>query len=336
MTDMTTNYLGLQLKSPIVVSSNPLNKDLNMLAQMEAAGAGAIVLPSLFEEQIKMQDMGLIYARYIKKEQWPVHLRRIPDLDEYNKGVGGYLALISEASRALDIPVIASLNATSHRQWSRYATLVEAVGAAAIELNVYYIPTSVYTSPEEVTNKYISLVKSVKANCKLPVAVKLHPYFHSIPYMARQLSDAGADAVVLFNRFYQPDIDLDTETVSPNLQLSDSAELRERLRWAALLYRQVPVDIAVTGGVHTGQDALKAILSGANVAMVASALLKHGPAHIASMLDEMKAWMVRSNYEKLTPLIGKLSPKRSETLDAFERADYIQELNSYRTDMKEH
>ena len=328
MTDMTTTYLGLKLNSPIVVSSNPLTKDMGALAQFEAAGAGAIVLPSLFEEQIEIEDMGLLYSRLLKKEEWPDNLRRIPDLKNYNGGVGGYLALVYEAKRTVNIPVIASLNATSFSEWSRYPTLLESVGADAIELNIYYLPTNSSTTPDAVEKKYVDLVKMVKANCTLPVAVKIHPYFNSLPYMAKKLSEAGADAIVLFNRFYQPDIDLDIESVVTDLQLSNSAELRERLRWTGILYNNIETDLAVTGGVHSGEDALKAIMTGANAAMVASAVLKHGPTYVSTILDEMRVWLVRNNYDAITPLIGKLS-RHERTSDAYVRANYIQELSSY-------
>lgn len=327
--ELTAQYMGLTLKSPIVVSSNPLCDSVEQIQRMEAAGAGAVVLPSLFEEQLTIKDMDLDYYLEHHPDALPDQLRFAPDMKRHNRGADGYFAHLYRTRNETDIPIIASLNGATDGGWVRYAQMLEGVGASALELNIYHLPARFTESGAHIEQTYLRLLRDVKLRVSIPVAVKLSPYFSSLPHMVSQLADAGADAVVLFNRFYQPDIDLETETVLPNLQLSNSAELRLRLRWVAILHGHIPIDMAVTGGVHSGGDVIKSLLAGANVAMMASALLKHGPDHIATVLREAETWMTTNGYKTVPELIGRLSQQHAPDSTAFERANYIQALNSY-------
>ena len=328
MTDLSTEYLGLELNTPLVVSSNPLCRDINNIKQMRDLGAGAVVLPSLFEEQIVLQEYS------VDPEQGdditlPPALRHLPTMKEYNKGVDGYLMHIYEAKQAVDIPVIASLNGTSTGGWVRYARLLESAGADAMELNIYYMPTSIDNSGSEIEERFVRLVREVKANVPIPVAVKLSPYFSSIPNIASRLVEAGADGLVLFNRFYQPDFDLENEAIVSSLQLSDSSELRLRLRWVSILHGHINADMAITGGVHTGTDAVKAMMAGASAVMVASTLLKNGIGHLGQIKSELLSWMKEHGYSTVSSLTGRMSGMNNSAPAALERANYIEELNSY-------
>jgi dihydroorotate dehydrogenase (fumarate) len=329
MIDLSTTYMGLTLNSPIVVSSNPLCDSIEQIQRMEAAGAGAVILPSLFEEQLTIADMDLDYYLEHDRDALPDRLRFAPDMKSHNKGADGYFAHLYRSRRATNIPIIASLNGSSDGGWVRYAQMLEGAGASALELNIYQLPARLHETGTEVEHAYLNLVKDVKLRVTIPVAVKLSPYFSSLPHMVHGLAEAGADAVVLFNRFYQPDIDLETETVTPNLQLSNSAELRLRLRWVAILHDHVKSELAITGGVHSGDDLIKSILAGARVAMMASALLKHGPGHIATVLREATAWMDAHGYSTIDAVRGRLSQRHVADTSAFERANYLQVLSSF-------
>lgn len=329
MTNFQTTYLGLSLPSPIVVSSIPMNGIIESLLALEAAGAGAVILPSLFQEQLDLEDLGFVQFDLESRAIWPDHLKRIPNMTDYNRGVAGYLNMLWKLSRAVDIPLIASLNATSPEGIERYARLLASAGAAAIELNIYNVPTEKVVSAELVEARYIRLVQAVCDNVTIPVSVKLHPYFSSLPNIVMRMVEAGAAGVTLFNRFFQPDVDLDKLSVAPHLTLSDSSILRKRLRWVALLDGVVDTDYAITGGVHSAEDALKALLVGSSVAMVASAVIKGGPETITTMLNEMEAWMTDHDFDSVDQLRGKLSAARKETTAAFMRANYINELFSY-------
>ncbi len=328
MIDLSTSYLGLELDSPLVISSNPLCGNVDNIKRMEDAGAGAVVLPSLFEEQITLQDNPSA-AQATGKITLPPALRHLPSLKEYNSGADGYLMLIYEAKKAVGIPIIASLNGTSTGGWVKYARLLASAGADAMELNIYYLPTSVDSPGADIEQRFVHLIREIKASVPIPVAVKLNPYFSSIPNIAAQLAHAGADGLVLFNRFYQPDFDLDTETVVPSLNLSESAELRLRLRWVAILYGRIQADMAITGGVHTGADAVKALLAGASVVMMASALLKNGIACIEQVTAEMTQWLDAHSYADVDEVRGRMSQQNVAAPAAFERANYIEELQSY-------
>ena len=335
MVDLTTHYMGLKLPTPIIVSSNPYTSDVVRMQEMEAAGAGAIILPSLFEEQVEIEDLRLQHSRVLDKKSWPDALSHIPDMERYNHGIGGYLAHIYASKRVLTIPVIASLSGTSIAGWERYARLLQAAGADAIELNIYHLSTGLHTTSETVEKRYINLLQSVKAVVDIPVAVKLNPYISSLPHFCRELQSAGADALVLFNRFYQPDFDIENQTVIPELHLSSSAELLLRLRWVALLHGRLQTELAITGGVHTGDDAIKAFLAGAQVAMMTSAILINGISHIGTVLARMGEWMEEHGYDRMASFRGKLSPAGGQKTDAFERANYIQTLTSYNKPLEE-
>lgn len=330
MIDLTTSYLGLTLKNPLVVSSNPLCAEVESLRQLEAAGAGAVVLPSLFEEQLLVEDLGMQYYLNQGLKELPPALHHIPDMQEYNSGADGYLTLIYQAKQALSIPVIASLNGVSSGGWVRYARLLEAAGADALELNVYYLPTELGVTASAIETMYLRLVESVKGSVTIPVAVKLSPYFSAIPNIAHQLATAGADGLVLFNRFYQPDFDLEVEAATPNLQLSSPTELRLRLRWVAILYQRLTCSLAITGGVHSSQDVLKGLMAGADVVMVASALLQHGPTYVTTLLKGVQQWLEQRHYRSVADIRGRLSPRGKGDIAAFERANYLQVLRSYR------
>lgn len=324
MADLTTSYLGLTLTSPIVVSSNPLTLEVDSIRQLADAGAGAVVLPSLFEEQLRAEDMG-----GTKRQLLPEPLRNIPDIDRHNLGFSRYLARIYQIKKAVSLPVIASINGSAEGSWVRYAKFLEPAGADAMELNLYYLPTKPYVSSGEIEQAYLTLVSHIRELVNIPIAVKLFPYISSLPHFATQLVDAGANGLVLFNRFYQPDFDIDNLVAEPKLELSTPTELRMRLRWAAILYKRVQADLALTGGVHSGADVVKALLAGGDVAMTASALLRHGPAHLTQMLDDLRAWMAAHGYDRPSDFRGLLSLVITKDRANLERANYIQVLQSY-------
>ncbi len=272
MLDLSTKYLGLKLKNPLVASSSPLCKDIGNLLRLEDAGVSAVVLHSLFEEQINLESNELDRYLSFNTDAFAESLSYFPDMGAYNIGPEGYVEHIRKAKEAVDIPVIGSLNGVSTGGWIKYAKMIEDAGADALELNIYYLPTSFELNGPQVEKIYCDLVSHVKASIKIPVAVKLGPYFSSLPNMARQLDTAGADAMVLFNRFYQPDFDLESLEVVPNLVLSNSHELLLRLHWTALLFGNVKADLAITGGVHTAEDVIKSMMAGAKVSMMTSAL----------------------------------------------------------------
>jgi dihydroorotate dehydrogenase (fumarate) len=321
--------MGLKLASPLIASSNPLNLDIENLASLERFGVGAAILPSLFEEQIDVEDVYETYKRHYYGNAIPKPLEHLTSMQGYNKGSAGYLSLIFLAKQVVQMPIIASLNGVSTEGWIRYARLLEGAGADALELNTYFIPTYTYHTSQSVEDMYIRLVEAVRASTKLPLAVKINPYITALPAFVKRLEEAGADAVVMFNRFYQPDIDPVTETVVSNLELSTMSELRLRLRWAALIRGQVTTDLGITGGIQSGQDLVKSILAGGTVGMVASAFLRSGVAYAGDILDEFGQWMDTHGYATVDAFRGKLSPRPGEKATAFVRANYIKELRSY-------
>ncbi len=329
MIDLSTSYLGLTLKNPLVASPSPLCEDLDNIRRMEDAGAAAVVLHSLFEEQIELEGAHLDRALAYGTESFAESLSYFPDMTSYNLGPEGYVEHVRRAKAAVGIPVIASLNGVSEGGWTRYAKHIEEAGADALELNIYYIPTRPEMSGEEVERVYFDLVARVKSSVHIPVAVKLSPYFSAMANMARRLEQAGADALVLFNRFYQPDFDLESREVVPSLTLSNSGTLLLRLHWVAILYGQMRADLAVTGGVHTGEDALKAMMAGARVAMMTSAPLKHGIAHFATVRAQMTAWMEENEYTSIRQMQGSMSQRSVENPSAFQRGNYMKVLSSY-------
>lgn len=329
MTDLTTNYLGLTLKSPLVISSNPLCANPETIVQLAEQGAGAVILPSLFEEQIALEDSGQEWYRDHDGFDKPEALKIIPKLTEYNKGVGGYLALLYQAKKQVDIPVIASLNGSSHGGWVRYAKMLAGIGADALELNIYYLPTQEYISGTEIEDMYLRLVETVKKEVSIPVAVKLNPYFSSLPYMAQRLADAGADGLVLFNRFYQPDFDLEEGKLVSRITYSTPEELLLRLRWAAILAERIPVHLGITGGVHTHEHLLKCLVAGAQVGMMTTAVLKNGPAHVGQTLTAVGQWLTDHEYDSTNALRTQWREARTQRPAELLRVNYIQVLSSY-------
>jgi dihydroorotate dehydrogenase (fumarate) len=329
MIDLSTRYLGMDLANPLVVSASPLCEDLATLRALEEAGAAAVVLHSLFEEQLTIESYDLDHFLAAGADTYPEALSYFPDMTDYNTGPGGYLDHLREAKAAVRIPVIASLNGVSQGKWLEYAHLLESAGADALELNAYFLPTDPDQDGATVERMYLDLVKAVKRQVQIPVAVKLGPFFSAPVNMARRLGEAGAEGLVLFNRFYQPDFDLEALDVVPHLALSHSSELLLRLHWVALMHGRVRSDLAITGGVHTAQDVLKALMAGANVAMLTSALLKHGVGHLTKLLSEVRAWMEEHDYESVRQLQGSMSYQNVAEPAAFERANYLRVLRAY-------
>ena len=315
MADLRTRYLGLELRSPLVASSSPLTGSLDGLRRLEAAGAGAVVLPSLFEEDLN--------------ERLPTAGGDPGDQAGYGAGPAAYLHLVERAREALSIPVVASLNGVSRGGWVRYASRLEQAGADALELNVYYVSSRPGLSGSDVEWDYLDVVRAVRRATALPLAVKLSPYFSSLANMAGQLVEAGANGLVLFNRFYQPDLDIEAMEVRPALELSSSTELRLPLRWIAILHRRHRVSLAASTGIHTATDVLKVLLAGADVAMTTSALLRHGPDHLRPLEVGLRDWMDRHGYETVDQLRGRLSQRSIPDPAAFERANYIRTLASH-------
>ena len=328
--DLTTTYLGLRLKNPVVPSASPFSRTLDSMKRLEDNGASAIVMYSLFEEQVSHEEAELHHYTTYGSESFAEALTYFPAANEYNLVPDEYVELLRKAVEHLDIPVIGSLNGVSTGGWIDYAKMIEKAGADAIELNVYYIPTEAALGAEDVEIRYLDVLRAVKESVKIPVAVKLSPYFSSMANMAQRLVNAGADGLVLFNRFYQPDIDLENLEVKPQVVLSDSSASRLPMRWIAVLYGKIKASMAATSGVHTGEDAIKLIMAGADVTMMCSALLKHGPEHIKKVLEDMERWMVEREYVSVTQMKGSMSHKSVANPSAFERANYMKALNSYR------
>lgn len=329
MSDLSTNYLGLELKNPLVISANPLCKEIDMIRRMEDIGAAAVVLHSLFEEQLDAESHHL--DRYLTHgaESYAESIDYFPDMDDYKLGPEKYLEHIERAKKAVDIPIIASLNGVTSGGWIDYAKWIESAGADALELNIYFVAADADLSSVAVDALYYELVENIRREVEIPLAVKLSPYFSSPAYVCKKLAEAGADGLVLFNRFYQPDFDLEHLAVVPHLNLSSPHELLLRLHWTAILYGRVKSDLAITGGVHHGVDVIKCMMAGANVAMVASALLKHGFDQIRTILEETEAWMKHREYESIRQMRGSMSQSNVPEPAAFERANYIKVLSSY-------
>jgi dihydroorotate dehydrogenase (fumarate) len=327
--DLSTTYLGLKLKNPLVASSSPMCGDVGNIRRMEDAGAAAVVLHSLFEEQIEIESMELDRQLASASERGAESTTHLPELASHYVGPEQYLKHIGKAKEAVKIPIIASLNGSTRGGWLAYAREMEQAGADALELNVYHIEVSPDVAAEPVEAKYVEIVREVKNTVKIPVAVKLGPYFSSMANMAKKMDGAGADALVLFNRFYQPDYDLEALEVVPNLILSNSHELLLRLHWIAVLYGRVRADLALTGGVHTAQDVIKAMMAGARVAMMTSALLKRGISYLDTVCTEVLVWMGEHEYDSIRQMQGSMSRNAVPQPSAFERANYLKVLSSY-------
>ena len=327
--DLSTTYLGLKLKNPLVASSSPMCEDVNAVRRFEDAGAAAVVLHSLFEEQIVADSHELDRALSDAEERGPEATSHFPEMTRSVVGPDAYLEHIHKCKRAVKIPVIASLNGSSKGGWLEYARQMEQAGADALELNIYWLPVDPDVSGDQVERRYVELVQAIKAEVRLPVAVKLGPYFSSMANMGRKLDAAGADALVLFNRFYQPDYDLEALEVVPNLTLSNSHELLLRLHWIAVLYGIVKADLVLTGGVHNATDVVKAMMAGAKIAMMTSALLKRGATYLDTVVTELLLWMGEHEYDSIKQMQGSMSRNAVPQPAAFERANYLKVLSSY-------
>ena len=328
--DLSTTYLGLKLKNPIVPSASPLSYTLDSMKRLEDAGAAAIVMYSLFEEQIAHEAAELEHYLSYGTESFAESLSYFPEAQEYNLGPEEYVEHVHKAKAALGIPVIGSLNGISTGGWIDYAKRIEQAGADALELNVYYIPTDPKLTSQAVEDRYLEVLEAVKRTVKIPVAMKLSPHFSSFAHMAQRLDNAGANGLVLFNRFYQPDIDLEALEVKPNVILSTPQALRLPLRWIAILYGRINASLAGTSGIHTAADVLKMLMAGADVAMMCSGLLKNGPGHIRQVLGDLQTWMLEHDYQSIRQMKGSMSQKSVADPAAFERANYAKALQSFK------
>jgi dihydroorotate dehydrogenase (fumarate) len=329
MIDLSTNYLGLTLANPLVASASPLCQEIDNIRRMEDAGAGAVVLHSLFEEQIEIESRTLDEALTNEAEGYAESQTFFPELPAYDLGPEAYVEHVRRARAAVRIPVIASLNGVTLGGWTRYAKYIDEAGADALELNVYYVPTDPEQSGAEVEQRYVDLVSAIRKTIRIPVAIKLGPWFSAPVNVARKLDKAGADGLVLFNRFYQPDFDLRLLDVIPNLILSNSSELLLRLHWTAILYGRIRASIGITGGVHTAEDVLKAMMAGASVAMMTSALLKRGIDHLAHVHADLLTWMEEHEYVSIRQMQGSMSQRSVANPGAYERTNYMRVLSSY-------
>ena len=329
MPDLTTSYLGLPLCNPLVASASPLSKKLDTVKRLEEAGAAAIVVYSLFEEEITHESLELDHYLEFGTHTYAESLSYFPDFATYQIGPERYLEHLHLLKESVSIPIIGSLNGVTAGGWVEYASKIQQAGADALELNIYYLPTSPEQTGAELEAAYLNLIRDVKAQVQIPVAVKLSPFLTSIPHMAREICGAGAAGLVLFNRFYQPDFDIERLEVVPRVELSTSHDLRLPLRWIAILFGRIPGDLALTSGVHTAEDALKAVMAGANVAMMASSLLANGPAHLTQVLEDMRAWMDEHEYNSISQMRGSMSQLGVADPAAFERANYVKALSTF-------
>jgi dihydroorotate dehydrogenase (fumarate) len=329
MVNLTTTYLGLKLKNPLVASPSPLSEKVENVKRMEEAGIAAVVMYSLFEEQIIHESLELDHFLSRGTESFAEALTYFPNVGKFSLAPDKYIETLEKTKLAVNIPVMGSLNGVSTGGWIEYAHKIQDAGADALELNLYYLPTDPNLTSTQLEDNYLKLVSDIRADVKIPLAVKLAPFFTALPNFAKRLVEAGADGLVLFNRFYQPDLDLENLEVVPNLVLSNSEELRLPLRWIAILYGKVKADLALTSGVHTPEDAIKAIMAGANVAMTTSALLKRGNSAIQQILTGMQEWMTKREYVSVQQMRGSMSQGAVAEPAAFERANYMKVLNSF-------
>lgn len=328
--DLTTTYMGLKLRSPLVPSASPLSEDVDNIKRMEDAGAAAVVMHSLFEEQLRLERYELHHHLTHGTESFAEALTYFPEPESFHVGPEEYLNHIRKAKEKVGIPIIASLNGSSVGGWTDYAKQIQQAGADALELNVYYVPTDMDLTSEQIEQTYIDILKAVKKVVTIPVAIKLSPYFTNTANMAKRLDNAGADALVLFNRFYQPDINLKALEVEPNVLLSTAQAMRLPLRWIAILYGRINANLAATSGIHTGHDVLKLLMAGANVTMLCSVLLRHGIERLQTIEREMREWMEEHEYESVQLLQGSMSQKHCPDPSAFERAQYMRAIQTYK------
>ncbi|MCU0959547.1 MAG: dihydroorotate dehydrogenase-like protein [Pirellulaceae bacterium] len=327
--DLSTNYLGLSLRNPLVVAACPLCADVDALCRLEEAGAAAAVLPSLFEEQIEHDEQEINKLYEYQTESYAESLTHFPEVNSYNTGTTEYLQLIETAKKRVHMPLIGSLNGASTGGWTRYAKSMQDAGVDAMELNIYFIPTDPQMASRVVEDQYAELAAAVKDTVSVPLSVKIGPFFTSVPAVVQRVAQAGADGLVLFNRFLEPDIDLESLRVAPNLVLSSRHELRLALRWIAIVRDQTDVSLAATGGVHFADDVIKALLAGADVVQMATALLRYGPPYLGKLLEEVTRWLEEHEYTSVAQMKGSLSRGNSPDPSAFERANYMKALTSF-------
>jgi len=331
--DLRTHYLGLELRNPLVVAACPLTGSIESLRQLEQSGAAAAVLPSLFAEQIAHDEIQLDGLERYHGESHAESLSYFPDIARWHTDPASYQQLIAQAKKSVGIPIVASLNGTTEGSWVRHAKLIEEAGADALELNIYFVPTDIGVTSEQIEQRYAHLVAAVHATTNLPLAVKIGPFFSCLPHLARRLVDAGAQGLVLFNRYLEPDIDTEALQVAPSLVLSDRHELRLSLRWIATLRDMLPVSLGATGGIHFSEDVIKALLAGADVAMVATAVLRYGPAWMETLLSEMARWLDNQHYDSVDQLKGSLSRQNCDDACAYHRGNYMKALVSYTSNL---
>ncbi len=334
MMDLSTTYLGMQLKNPLVASASVISKKVSNIKKLEDAGVSAVVLYSLFEEQITQESLALNYFLERGTESHAEAITYFPEMQSYNLEPDKYLDHIQKAKQEVGIPIIASLNGISQTGWIKYAKLIEEAGADALELNIYYLSTSVYLDSTSLEEMYFGLVKKMADSLNIPLAVKLNPFITSLPNFGKELVECGAKGLTLFNRFYQPDLDIEKMEVVPSLDLSTSKDLRLPLRWTAILFDRIKADLALSGGVHNGVDIVKAILAGATVAMTASELVGNGIQRAGSMLEELITWMQIHEYETVEQMRGSMSQRKVAEPAAFERANYMKALNLFDNDFR--
>lgn len=329
MANLRMRYLGLDLANPVVASASPLSKQVDTVRRLEAAGTAAVVVYSLFEEQIEHESLELDHYLGRGEDAFSEAASFFPDLGHYNVGASGYLDHIAALKRAVDIPIIGSLNGMTAGGWVDYARRIEQAGADALELNIYYLPTDPRIGAGELETRYVELVEAVRAEVEIPIAIKLGPWFTALPHFAARLAAAGADGLVLFNRFYQPEIDIEALEVVPDVTLSSAGELRLPLRWIAILSSQLPIDYAATSGIGSAEGVIKAIMAGANVAMMTSELLRRGPQRVRAVLDDLERWLDANGYDAIAPMRGSMNQRAVGDPAAFERANYMKALASF-------
>lgn len=329
MVDLSTNYLGIQLKNPLVASASPLAQKVETAQQIVKAGVSAIVMHSLFEEQILRESLKLNEDLSRGTDQFAEALSYFPQVGQYSVGPESYLRHLTNVKKSVNVPVIGSLNGISDGGWVEYAKRIQDAGADALELNLYVLPTNPTVTSADLETEYLKLINNIRKQVQIPLAVKLSPFFTSLPNFVNKLSETGVNGVVLFNRFYQPDFDLEKLEVIPHLVLSNSNEMRLPLRWIAILYGKIPIDFALTSGVHTAEDMLKALMAGAKVTMVTSAFLQNGVEHATIMLNDLAKWMEEHEYTSVSQMIGSMSQQAIAEPSLIERANYMKVLSSY-------
>jgi dihydroorotate dehydrogenase (fumarate) len=327
--NLSTEYLGIRLKNPIVASASPSNANFDMLKDLEQAGIAAVVMPSLFEEQVEFEEGQFAALQDYGGESFAEAASYFPEMDDYNTGPDEYLNTIEKARETVDVPIIGSLNGVTAGGWTRYAKKIESAGAWALELNMYYLPTDANVTAEQVEANYLELVADVKSQITIPLAVKIGPYFSSLANFAKKLSEAGADGLVLFNRFMQPDINLETMQIDARIDLSHSSEMRLPLRWVAILRGQIEASLAATSGIHSHKDVVKLLMAGADVTMITSTILRHGPEVVKKILDDLQEWLKEHGYRSVSQFKGGMSYKNCPNAAALERSNYMKALTSY-------